>query len=147
MSKFEVGSIATGAGSVTLPFASLYGTAGSKQRIVEIGIFNTTTTACAIKLVRLSTIGTRGTAITPGATDQSDPATVQATAYQAHSVAPTFTDIGRRAQIGAAIGAGIIWTWNDNELTIAAASVNAGIGLIGDGGTPQILDWYIKWYE
>lgn len=147
MSKFEVGSIATGVGSTTLPFASLYGTAASKQRIAEIGMFNTTAVSCAVKLVRCSTTGTRGSTITVAATDQSDPAAVAATAYQAHSVAPTFTDLGRRGVIGAAIGSGVIWTWNDGELTIAGASVNAGIALIGDGAAPQILSWYIKFYE
>lgn len=147
MSKFAVGTIATGAGSTTLPFGSLYAATTVTPRIREIGIFNTTTTACNIKVVRISTAGTKGTGITVGAgLDGTDPSVAASTAFQAHSVAPTFTDTGYRAPIGAAIGAGIIWTWDDQEFTIASSATN-GIGLIGDGATPQLLDWYIKWYE
>jgi hypothetical protein len=147
MSKFSVGSIATGAGSATLPFGSLYSATTITPRIREIGIFNTTTTACNIKLVRISTAGTKGAGITVGSgLNAVDPATAVMTAFQAHTVAPTFTDIGYRAPIGAAIGAGIIWTFDDWELTLAA-SATAGLGLIGDGATPQILDWYASWIE
>lgn len=146
MSRFAVGSIATGAGSTTLPFGSLYSGTGITPRIREIGIFNTTATACNVKLVRITTAGTKGAGITPAILNAVDPAAAVMTAFQAHSVAPTFTDLGYRAPIGAAIGAGVIWTFDDWELTLAA-SATAGLGLVGDGATPQILDWYAKWIE
>lgn len=147
MSKFEVGTIATGAGSTTLPFGSFYAATTVMPRVQEIGVFNTTATSCAIKIVRLSTAGTKGTAITmPLGLNGADPSTTASTAFQAHSVAPTFTDIGRRGVLGAAIGSGVIWTWNDYEFVLAA-SATAGFGLIGDGATPQLCSWYVKWYE
>lgn len=157
MSRFAVGTIATGAGltgatGTGLPFGSLYGATTVTPRIREIGLFNTTTTACSVKLVRLTAAGTKGASITvPGATtlqglNAVDPSLAVATAFQAHSVAPAYVETGYRCQIGAAIGSATIWTFDDWELTIAA-SATAGLGFIPDAGTGQIISWYIKWIE
>ena len=54
----------TGAGSATLPAASLYSLGTGDIWLVEVGVTNTTVTAYVLSLVRLSTAGTQGTAVT-----------------------------------------------------------------------------------
>lgn len=151
MSRFSVGAIATGVGlagatGTGLPFASLYSATTITPRIREIGIFNTTAVACSVKLARLSAAGTKGAGITASIMNIVDPAAAVMTAFQAHTVAPAYTDLGYRAQIGAAIGAGVIWTFDDWELTLANVATQ-GLALMPDSGTGQILDWYVKWIE
>jgi hypothetical protein len=55
MARHSAGARAAGAGSATLPIGSLYSVAGTAPSLREVGIFNTTSTAVAIKLVRLDT--------------------------------------------------------------------------------------------
>jgi hypothetical protein len=125
---------------------SLYAAAAAGARLRECGVYNTTTTAVAIKLVRLTTAGTQGAALTEAAHDQNFVAP-QCTAFDTHTVAPTLgDDLGYRAPLGAAIGAGIIWTFGDSGLVIPEGTGN-GIGIIVATGTGQILDWYMVWDE
>lgn len=147
MARFSAGGRATIAGSSTLPLASLYATAAMAPRIVEIGVFNTTATALAVALQRLTTTGTQGSAIAALPEDQPDQAAV-ATAKNGHTVGPTITTgVLRQASLGAAIGAGVIWTWPDTApLRIAAATTN-GIGITIPTGTGQVLDFSITWLE
>lgn len=146
MSRFAVGALSTGAGSTTLPVGSLYSATTVMPRIREVGVYNTTATACAVKLARLSTAGTKGSGLTVAALSAADPATVASTGFQTHTVAPTATDLGYRAQLGAAVGSGQIWTFDDWELTLAA-SATAGLGILVESGTGQVLEWYISWIE
>lgn len=146
MSRFNAGGL-TSAGSTTLPLISVYGATTVTPRIREIGVFNTSTTAVAIKLVRLTTLGTAGSALTRAALNAVDPSTAVTTAFNTHTVAPTLgADLGYRAVIGAAAGAGIIWTFDDWDLTIASVA-NAGIGVIVENGTGQACQAYFKWTE
>jgi hypothetical protein len=146
MSRNYVGGRSTGAGSTTLPLFSLYSPAGSGGRIREIGVFNTTTTALAVALRRLSTAGTQGAALDEGEYDTDDPVPAM-TAFQTHSVAPTLVaGVIRQATIGAAQGAGVIWTFGDAGLVIKPGTGN-GVGLLIATGTGQIVDFYIDWDE
>jgi hypothetical protein len=69
MGLYVVGARAAGAGSATLPVGSLYSAAGVNPRVREIGVTNTTSTAVAVALCRLSTTGTKGSALTPQGMD------------------------------------------------------------------------------
>jgi hypothetical protein len=145
MARLAAGGI-TGAGSTTLPLSSLYTTAGARVRVREIGVFNTTTTSVSLRLVRLTTLGTRGTAWTTAATYGEDPATGLATASGTHTAGPTLTDLGYRTVLGAAIGSGMVWTFEDFHLTIPAVA-NAGIGIAVENGGGQVCQVYWSWTE
>lgn len=145
MARYSAG-VKTGAGSTTLPIISLYSSASVGGKIREIGLFNTTSTAVDLKLVRLTTTGTQGSGLTEGKYDPES-ATASCTAFTTHSGNPTLgDDLGYRASLGAAVGAGVIWTFGDNGLRISAGTSN-GIGVIVENGTGQACQAYIIWDE
>jgi hypothetical protein len=131
-----------------LPACSLYATAAVSPQIVEIGLFNTTATACSVAVIRLSTTGTQGAAISTLPEDHTEQTAVS-TPKQSHtSTGPTITaGLIRQASLGAAIGSGVIWTWPDNHLLSIAAATTNGVGITCPSGTGQILDFYIVWLE
>lgn len=146
MARYSVGLTTGGAGSTALPSASIYASANGGGALREVGIFNTTTTAVGFRLARLTTTGTQGSAQTEGVHDDNVPATAECTVYDVHSAGPTIgTDLGYRAQLGAAIGAGIIWTFGDTGLRIPKGTTN-GIGII-TLGTGQVVEAYFVWDE
>lgn len=146
MSKFAAG-LTTSAGSTTLPICALVGGTGGRIRIAEIGVFNTTSTAVNLVLCRLSTAGTPGTAATSRLTDASDAATAVGTLRNTYSsTAPTTTELGIGFPLPAAVGGGIVLTFPDDTLTIAATA-NAGIGILVESGTGQAVRTYWRWYE
>jgi len=146
MARFTAGLRSTGAGSTTLPVFSLYASASVAPRIREIGMFNTTSTALAVCLRRYTTAGTSSALTTTGAPYNLAGSAIAATPRDTHSsTAPTVTaGYLRVATIGAAAGAGIIWTFGDTGLIVPAGTAN-GIGVAVYTGTGQILDWYIDW--
>lgn len=146
MARYSVANRSTGAGSTSLPVFSLYGNGSVTAKIREIGVFNTTTTACAVCVQRFTTTGTRGSGLTALPFDSTAGAATAA-GYQTHTVGPTITSgYLRAATLGAAAGAGVIWTFGDTGLVIPATS-NAGVGVVVLTGTGQILDFYIDWDE
>ena len=68
MARLAAAYRTTGAGSATLPMASLYSLGTGGLWLVEVGITNTTVTAFEVSLKRVSTTGTQGAAQTVGAT-------------------------------------------------------------------------------
>jgi hypothetical protein len=147
MARYVGGAKTTGAGSTTLPLISLYAVALTGARVREVGAFNTTATAVDIKLCRLSTAGTQGSAITEASYDLAQYAASACQMFQTHSgSAPTSTDLGYRASLGASIGSGVIWTFGENGITIPVGTGN-GIGIIIENGTGQILQAYAVWDE
>jgi len=111
VARFSAGGLTT-AGSTTLPIAALVGATTVRPHIYEIGIFNTTATAVALKLVRMTTAGTPGATLTSA--DVSDPessAVSLALLKNTYSVTATMTDLGFRCQLGAAIGSGFVFTF------------------------------------
>lgn len=146
MARFSTGARAAGAGSPTLPSGSLYGGSGIGGRLREVGVFNTTTTAVAIKLVRLTTVGTQGSGLTETKHDE-DSNSAFCQGFNTHTVAPTLGgDLGYRQTLGAAVGAGIIWTFGDTGIRINPLTT-AGVGIITATGTGQIVDFYFVWDE
>lgn len=144
MAVFHAAFRTTGAGSTTLPAASIYGVAGVRAVVKEIGISNSTATACCVGLRRVTTTGTQGTGqteVTGSDTAQSNLAQV----FDTHTVAPTFTAGNIRAfDLGAAIGSGVIWTFD--RLTIGNATTE-GIVIVPITGTGQILTVNFTWEE
>ena len=145
MGDFAAGGL-TSAGSTTLPISSVYGAGAASPliRLLELHVWNTGSAAVALRLVRATTTGTRGAALTVGSLSAHNPEASTGTAYQTHTVAPTVTDLGYRTHLAA--GNGVIWTWSDNGLVIPAVA-NAGIGLIVDNGTGQACQVTWVWRE
>jgi hypothetical protein len=145
MARYGTG-VLTGAGSTTLPLISLYAAAAVGGKIREIGLTNTTATAVAEAIKRLTTAGTQGTGLVEGK-DDPDSAAASCTAFTTHTVAPTLgDDLGVRASLGAAVGSGVIWTFGDTGLRVPVGTAN-GIGVIVENGTGQALQAYMKWDE
>lgn len=145
MPRHMTGARSAGAGSASLPVGSLYGVATSGLRLVEVGAFNTTNTSCTIGLCRMSTAGTPGAGLTE-ADYNPGLAPALATGFNTHTVAPTLTDAGYRAKLGAADGSGIVWTFGDGGIVVPAGTAN-GIGIYVPIGTGQVLDFYFVWDE
>ena len=144
MARFVAGGI-TSAGSTTLPIASLYSSATTRPWITAIHVYNQGSAAVALRFVRLSTAGTRGTAWTAANQTQEDLSPVGATAYPTHTAAPTIlADLGYRMYLGA--GGGSILTWADRMLTLSSVA-NNGIGIIPETGTGQVCTVTIEWGE
>jgi hypothetical protein len=123
---------------------SVYATTGVKPRIREIGVFNTTTTASSVGVARATTTGTRGAALT-AVNESDDSHAVIATGANTHTVAPTVA-LSRQASIGAAIGAGVIFTFGEDGFILDNATTS-GVVITCPSGTGQILDFYIVWDE
>jgi hypothetical protein len=145
-SRYSAGLLTT-AGSTTLPLAALVGASTIRPRIWEIGMFNTTATAVALKLVRMTTAGTPGGAASAIATHiPEDSAPVGAVRGTYSSTAPTITDAGYRCVLGAAVGAGCIWTFGDSGFIIPAVTA-AAVGIVVENGTGQAIQTYWTWSE
>src|SRR5664279_3067890 len=110
MSKYCAGGL-TSAGSTTLPLFAIVGATTVIPRIREIGIFNTTATAVALKLARLTAAGTPGTNFVESSLNGVDPQTALCNVWGTYtSTAPTLgADLGYRTVLGAAAGSGVIW--------------------------------------
>lgn len=145
MARCSVEGRTTNAPTATLPGASLYAIANVPLKVVEVGVFNTTATACMANLYRLGSAGTQGAGLTENAFDSDY--TVLGTAFQSHTGSvPTLGTGIVRASLGAAVGAGMVWTFDAEPLRIAQGTGN-GIGIMCLTGTGQILDFYFIWDE
>lgn len=144
MARYSAGT-RTGAGSTTLPIISLYSSAAVNPSIVEIGVFNTTSTTVALKLVKLTTAGTPGAGLTETGHEASS-AAAACTAFTTHTVTATLVDMGYNISLGAAVGAGVIWTFGDKGLSVPVGTGN-GVGVIVATGTGQVCDAYLVWDE
>jgi hypothetical protein len=116
-----------------------------KPRITEIGVFNTTATACAVAINRASATGTQGAALTEVCLDD-DTHTIITTGFNTHTADATVGSAVRQASLGAAIGAGVIFTFGGGGLVLDNATT-AGIVITCPTGTGQHLDFYIEWDE
>lgn len=149
MARYAIAGRSTIAGTNLRPNVSLYAVTGCTPRVTEVGIFNTTATAAAYSLCRLTAAGTQGTGLSEIAiTDTAQ--TALATGFAGHTADLTAgqstNNPVRQASLGAAIGSGVIWTFGDPGLIIPAGTAN-GVGIIVPTGTGQIIDYYIEWIE
>lgn len=150
MARYMVGAKTTNGGTVISggngrPAISLYNIASFQFKLREIGAFNTTNTASDVLLVRATSAGTQGTALTEQKYDDTS-VTNSATGFNSHSADAALVDQGYRASLGAAIGAGVIWTFGDTGLKVASGTGN-GLGLAPENGTGQVLQAYLVWDE
>lgn len=147
MPRFSAGCKSGTPANANRPYMSLYAAAAVAPKVREVGAFNTTNTATDIKLARLTAAGTPGTALTEAEYDP-DGAAASSTAANTHSADATLgDDLGYRASLGAAIGAGVIWTFGDSGIRVPVGTAN-GIGIvIADSATPQVLQCYMVWDE
>lgn len=146
MARYSTGA-RTSAGSTTLPIISLYSSASVNGQIVEIGVVNTTATAVALKLTRLTTAGTQGTGLTETIHETVSGA-AGCTGFNTHTVAPTLGgDLGYNIVLGGAVGSAVIWTFGGRNLSTGAAGTGNGIGVIVATGTGQVCDSWIVWEE
>lgn len=124
---------------------SLYATANVRPQIRLIEVYNTTAVACPIALAIASATGTQGAGLTEVCLSDSSK-TVVATGFNTHTADATVGSPFRYGDLGAFIGAGIVWTWGPGELIIPNATT-AGVVIILPAGTGQIFDYAIEWDE
>jgi hypothetical protein len=135
----------TGAGSATLPMASLYASSTGGLWVVEIGVTNTTVTDFEVSLKRVTSAGTQGTSQTVVYEENDANFTAKGDARDTHTVAPTLVNGElRRAYVGASKGSGVIWTFGGRGLFVPSGVAN-GIVLMPIVGTGQICDVYFSW--
>ena len=146
MARFSFGERMGAAPTSTLPGMSLYAPAGNGFSLRELWIFNTTTTACQVALRRATTAGTQGTAITEMEWHE-DGIAPTATGFQNHSVGPTLaTGNLMLGDVGAAIGAAIVWSFGDSGIVVAPGTGN-GLCITTPTGTGQVCDVVWVWDE
>ena len=139
------GATMSGVGSTTLPAQGLVGGTGGRLELVELCVTNTTAVACIWRLQRFTSAGTPGTSLTSAQHDVSDVTPTGVVKQAWTGTVPTAgADLGYRLRIPGVIGAGIIRTFENLIVPLAAA---ATIGLVIDAGTGQICDVDWTWIE
>jgi hypothetical protein len=142
----SIAGLASGIGSTTLPCFSIYSPSGNGLVIRELACWNTTAVGCTYKWQRLTTTGTQGTGLTTEMEWDESGVAPTATAFDAHSVAPTLGIAFEYMPIGAAIGAGYYYTYGASGIVVAPGTGN-GVGLILAVGTGQVLAYRVVWEE
>lgn len=146
----------TGAGSATLPVASIYsGSATVGLFLQKVIVRNTTATAARGTINRLTTRGTPGAAITEAEFVDADTNNVSEV-LNTHTVAPTLGAAVGVWSVGASIGAkdeinfaeydgGAEFEQNERGMYIPPGTAN-GVGLVVIG-TGQVLDVVFEFEE
>lgn len=145
MSRFTFGMRSTVVGTSARAQLSLFAPASSNGRIREIGVYNTSTTAFAMALARFTNATGVGAGQTEGEYDEDAPPPL-ATIFAGHTADGGVGQVFRQATLGAAAGAGALWTFGDSGLVIQPGTGN-GIGPLIPTGTGQTGDDYIDWDE
>jgi hypothetical protein len=143
--RYTFGMRGTVIGTGVRAMMSLYATATGGFSLREVGVFNTTTTAVAIALARLTNATGVGAGQAEGEynTDKIPPT---CTIFAGHTADSAAGQILRQATIGAAAGAGVIWTFGDEGIQVPTGTAN-GIGIIVPTGAGQFCDLYFDWEE
>ena len=145
MARYSAGALTT-TGSTALPLISLYSGASVAPVIREISVSNTTSTQVQLKLVRLTSQGTPGSGLTEAPHDPNSAAS-SCFAFGTHSANPSLgNDLGYRAQLGAAVGAGWVWVFGGDGLRLPTGTAN-GVGVIVETGNGQPVQATIVWDE
>lgn len=140
---------AAGRGVTNLPTTvrgpNLYCSANDGLTVREIGVFNTTTTAFCVGVGVATAIGTPAGAVTEYCESNASH-TVLGICNTSHSADATIGGVVRQATVGAAAGAGVIFTFGENGLFRPAGTGN-GVVLTCPTGTAQFFDFYFVWDE
>jgi hypothetical protein len=145
MARYSIAGRSTVAGTTVRAVASLFAIASRTMKLREVGVFNTTSTALAVALVRFTNATGVGAGLTEVAYDEAAPAP-NGTGFAGHTADGAVGSPIRYASLPAAVGGGVIWTFGDTGIIVAAGTAN-GIGIICPTGTGQILDYYFDWDE
>ena len=146
MPLYSVGILATGIGTTARPMVSIFSAAAVGPVIREVAVYNTTTTAVDVALRRITVAGTPGTAETEMEWDLNR-AAAACTVTNVHTADATLaTGFIRRALLGAAAGAGVVWTFGGSGLIVPEGTAN-GAGVVLAAGTGQICTVEIVWEE
>jgi hypothetical protein len=145
MARFSIAGRSTVAGTTLRAVASLFAIASRTMKLREVGVFNTTSTAVAAALVRFTNATGVGAGLTEVLYDEAGPAP-NGTGFAGHTADGAVGSPIRQAPLGASVGSGVIWTFGDTGIIVAAGTAN-GIGIICPTGTGQILDYYFDWDE
>lgn len=125
---------------------SLYATANIRPQIRKIEVYNTTSTACCVAVVRATATGTQGAGLTEVCLSD-DSRTPTATGFNTHTADATVGSSIVQATLGAAAGSGIIWTWGPGEFIVDNATTAGVVIIAAEGVTGQHLDFCIEWDE
>ena len=149
MARFASGYRTTGVATNLLPMASIYATAAIRPRVVEVHVFNTTVTAVNVALCRLTTAGTSSAVATGGYEDDNSQSAISTPRNTHSSTGPTIAGILRAADLGAAIGSGVIWTFGGGKTPglVVPNTTGDGLGIYTPNGTGQICDVTWVWDE
>ena len=145
MARQSAGWRTTGAGSATLPMASLWASSTGGLWVVEIWVTNTTVTAFECSVKRFTATGTQGAAQTVVYQESDVGFTAKGDPRDTHTVTPTIV-AGEvcRTSVGASIGSGAVFTFGGRGLFVPSGVAN-GIGLMPMTGTGQISDVTFVW--
>lgn len=147
MARYTVGTRSSGAGTTARPLGGVMAVASRSCHVREVGVFNTTTTAVALRIAKITAVGTPGAALTEEKYHGSDGDAPDITGFDTWSADATINAGNIRvATLGAAIGAGAIFTFAEPGVYIPAGTGN-GLGIVLATGTGQICDWYMEWDE
>lgn len=144
---YSAATVATGAGSTTLPMVSLYAGSTGGGIIRKITVENPTTSAVDIAVRRLTTAGTQGASVDEQNWQDSTAPVCQM--VQAHSsTGPTLVAgfIDRYQFPAAMAGAVVVWTYEGSGLCIPKGTAN-GIAIIPAAGTGQLCVVTFQWEE
>lgn len=146
MSRYSISGNSTVVGTTLRAGASVYAVAGSGGRIREVQVYNTTATSFYAAVARFTAATNVGAGLTEAKFDPNSPAAA-CTGFAGHTGDSTAGEEICRGPVGAAIGAGIIWTFDsDTGLVLPAGTAN-GIGILCPTGTGQIFSYVIVWDE
>lgn len=145
MRLYAAGGTSTNGGTAARPVGGIMAIAAREGFVREIGVFNTTVTACAFRVARLTAAGTPGTTITSERYETTDVAADMVVSNSWSADGTISASSLRRGQLGAAIGSGVIWTFGSRGIHIPAGTAN-GVGIVPIG-TGQVVEFYIDWAE
>src|ERR1035437_7168186 len=141
-SRYELG-ITGGVGTSGVASAELRAGSADAIRLKEVGVFLNAATASTLGLGKPAAIGVTPTSPILGQTSNGGAAAVGATAI-AWGTPPTIpTQFYRRIGLPAAIGNGIIWTFQGDGLLIPAS----GSIVIWNLASNSIVTCYFVWEE
>jgi hypothetical protein len=123
----------------------LFAAAAAGAAIREVQIWNTATTAVAVGIRRATANGGAGTALTEAAWDLNK-VVPQCTGVNTPTADHTGSDIFMQTALGAAAGAGVIWTFGDSGIVIPEGTGN-GVFIFLVTGTAQVVDFAFVWDE
>lgn len=145
MARYSIAGRSTVAGTSARAVASLFASASVGATIREISVFNTTSTAVAVAVVRFTNATNVGTGLTEAEYDEDAPAP-SCTGFAGHTGDGGTGQVVDQAVLGAAVGSGVFFVYGADGLVIQPGTAN-GIGITCPTGTGQILDYRVVWDE